>query len=135
MNERVVALAHAAERAAQQKGFLAWDLARLRSPTTVARMARTEWSPAIGLQLGLDSADLTRLELCRSPRRDRGFRSDVQAIADYVGVDPRRLAATVRLADSQGLCPVLQHDARPDNLGRAGVSWTRLAFSTARSGE
>ncbi len=42
---------------------------------------------------------------------------------------------TVRLADSQGLCPVLQHDARPDNLGRAGVSWTRLAFSTARSGE
>ena len=88
-----------------------------------------------GLQLGLDSADLTRLELCRSPRRDRGFRSDVQAIADYVGVDPRRLAATVRLADSQGLCPVLQHDARPDNLGRAGVSWTRLAFSTARSGE
>lgn len=93
MNERVVALAHAAERAAQQKGFLAWDLARLRSLGTLDR-------DELGLQLGLDSADLTRLELCRSPRRDRGFRSEVQAIADYVGVDPRRLAATVRLADS-----------------------------------
>src|SRR4051794_24009373 len=89
------ALARAAERAAQRKDFLGWDLAHLRSFTTTDRHA-------LALQLKLDDANLTRLELCRSPRRDRGFRSDIEVIAEFVGVEARELAATVRLADALG---------------------------------
>jgi hypothetical protein len=89
------ALTRAAERAAQRKDFLGWDLARLRSFEALDRHA-------LALRLELDDANLTRLELCRSPRRDHGFRPDIDAIANYVSVDTRRLAATVRLADALG---------------------------------
>ena len=87
------ALARAAERAAQRKDFLGWDLARLRSFTAVDRHVHAR-------QLELDDAGLTRLELCRSPRRDRRFRSDIEAISGFVHVDARQLAMTVRLADA-----------------------------------
>jgi hypothetical protein len=86
-------LARAAERASEQRGFLGWDLARIRLFMAFDRHE-------LARQLALDDAGLTRLELCRSPRRDRGFRSDVEVIADYVSSDARRLAGMVRLADA-----------------------------------
>ena len=42
-------------------------------------------------RLKLDDAGLTRLELCRSPRRDRSFRADIEVIADYVCADASKL--------------------------------------------
>lgn len=86
-------LARAAERASEQRGFLGWDLARLRSFMALDRHE-------LARQLELDDASLTRLELCRSPRRDRSFRADIEVLADYVSSDARRLAVMVRLADA-----------------------------------
>lgn len=91
MSERI-ALQHAAERAAQMGVFLGWDLARLR---TIEGLDRE----ALAARLELDSDDLTRLELCRSPRRGSDFRADVETISRYVGVEPLRLAGTIRLGD------------------------------------
>lgn len=89
-------LARAAERVSEQRDFLGWDLARLRSFMALDRHE-------LARQLELDDLSLTRLELCRSPRRDRGFRTDIETIADYVSTDARRLAGLVRFADVLGV--------------------------------
>lgn len=91
MSERI-ALELAAERAAQTRAFLGWDLARLRS---IEGLDREE----LAARLELDSEHLTRLELCRSPRRGLEFRSDVETISRYVGVEPVRLARSIRLGE------------------------------------
>jgi hypothetical protein len=91
VSERI-ALEHAAERAAQLKAFLGWDLARLRAIERINR-------EGLAARLQVNGENLTRLELCRSPQRGSGFRADVETIAHYVGIEPLRLAATVRLGD------------------------------------
>jgi hypothetical protein len=91
VSERI-AFEHAAERAAQLKAFLGWDLARFRAIEGINR-------EGLAARLQVDSENLMRLELCRSPQRGSGFRADVETIAQYVGIEPLRLAATIRLGD------------------------------------
>jgi hypothetical protein len=50
--------------------------------------------------LALDDEGLALLSLCRSPRREEGFRDDVQRIADYLSLDELRLASLIRLTDA-----------------------------------
>lgn len=92
MSERV-GLEHAAERAAELKAFLGWDLARLRSMEGLDRDGMAD-------RLQVDSEILTRLELCRSPRRGSSFSADLEMITRYVGMEPARLARTIRLGDA-----------------------------------
>ncbi len=79
----------AAGRAGRRPGFLAYDLARFHD---IAGADPARW-------LGVDQQAVTRLALCRTPRRGHHFSHDVVAIAAHVGTDPTRLASVIRLAD------------------------------------
>jgi len=79
-------LHRAAQRLEKNAGFVAHDL--------------YQWSVLVGRSgratLGLDPVAMTRLALCRTPRRDRGFAEDGQTLAQYVHASPAALAAMFR---------------------------------------
>jgi hypothetical protein len=82
-----------AARAESSRAFLAFDLARMRDAGEAGERLLSDW-------LTLDDERLKLLSLCRSPRRDGGFRDDVRSIADYLSLDALRLASLVRLIDA-----------------------------------
>lgn len=79
-------LLKAAARLAVHPGYVAHDLRR--------------WALAAGsardVTLGLEQEALTRLALCRTPRRGKGFAEDVQALARFVNASAPALAAMFR---------------------------------------
>jgi hypothetical protein len=84
--EDALLLLRAAQRLEKHVGFVAHDLHRWSVPAGHGGQAT----------LGLDPEALTRLALCRTPRRDKGFAEDVQALARYVHASPAALAAMFR---------------------------------------
>jgi hypothetical protein len=89
MSKTDAMLARAAQRLRDLPGYVAYDLRRF------AELTGTD--PAE--QLGVSGAALTRLALCRMPRRDDHLAFDVQRIADACGISPAALANVVRTVD------------------------------------
>lgn len=87
------ALQHTAERAAHEPMFLAYDLNVVAERSGYARQDVADW-------LGVARDRFDRLALCRSPRRDRHFRADLDAIASHAEMDIRPLVQLVRQADA-----------------------------------
>jgi hypothetical protein len=86
-------LSLAAGKAASMKEFVASDLARFHDAGEAGEELLSRW-------LELDDERLALLSLCRTPRRDSGFREDVRQIAEFVSADEVRLASLVRLSDA-----------------------------------
>jgi hypothetical protein len=82
-------IARAAQRLQDIPGYVAYDLRRF---TELTGADPTQ-------QLGMSEAVLSRLSLCRTPRRDHHFASDMQRIADDCGISPAVLANAVRRMD------------------------------------
>lgn len=82
-----------AARAVSSRGFLAFDLARIRDAGEAGEQLLSDW-------LRLDDESMKLLALCRTPRRDGGFRDDVRSIAEYLNMDELRLASLIRLIDA-----------------------------------
>jgi hypothetical protein len=99
-------LAAASSRASKRPGYVAFDLALFED--VVAQ------DPTTFLRVGQRERD--QLALCRCPRRGHHFGHDLMAIAAYVGIDPARLAALMRMVD---ILPLLQH--RVSELNAAGT--------------
>jgi len=105
------ALALVAARAESSPAFIASDLARVRHVGKAGEHLLSDW-------LSLDDERLALLALCRSPRRDEGFRDDVQRIAEYLSLDELRLASLIRLTDALrafSTAPTAAHET-PDAL-------------------
>jgi hypothetical protein len=82
----------AADRAGRRPGFLAYDL---------ARYVRLTGADPTGL-LGVSPEQLSRLALCRTPRRGVHFGQDVLAIAVHLSIIPVALAGMIRQAEALG---------------------------------
>lgn len=91
MNARAFALV--AARAESSPAFMASDLAHVRHIGDAGEHLLSDW-------LGLDDEGLALLALCRSPRRDEGFRDEVRRIAEYLSLDELHLASLIRLTDA-----------------------------------
>ena len=71
---------------------MAWVLARYRE-------AEDADDALIAISLGIDQARIPHLALCSRPR-DELFRSDIETIAEHIGMDPLALAEVVRRVDA-----------------------------------
>jgi hypothetical protein len=89
MSKTDAMLARAAARLRDLPGYVAYDLRRFGELTGA--------DPAE--QLRVSEAALTRLALCRTPRRDHHLAFDVQQIADACGIGAAALANVVRTVD------------------------------------
>lgn len=87
------AIRHAAERVAHEPDFLAHDLRRFAELNGSDR-------DDLAARLHAPEARFDELALCRTPRRDERFRSDVHAIASLVDADKVALAKVVRFVDA-----------------------------------
>jgi hypothetical protein len=81
-----------AARLEDDRSMMAWVLAQYRA-------AEDKDDRLMAQKLGIAEYQLPHIALCKRPR-DELFRSDIDAIAGHIGMDPAPLAEVVRLVDS-----------------------------------
>ena len=101
-------LRHVAERTRNEP----WTLGRLLSRYCTLESS-TEGE--IATELGCTPDTLSWIFLCRTPSQ-KGFRDDVESIAQRFGLEPSRLAALVRRADAVVALAAPYHNAGDGEL-------------------
>jgi hypothetical protein len=107
-------LSHAADRLSQRDHFLAGSLRRLQE------LCSTDWGQ-LAQVFSVDEEKLDLLALCKAPRWDEHFSSDVRAIAEFSSAD------TMPLANGLRLLHII------DTLGQASQSEESRLLAAARA--
>ncbi len=81
-----------AARLEDDPSMMAWVLAQYRE-------AEDMDDRLMALTLGIEEDQLPHLALCKRPREDL-FRTDIESIAEHIGMQPTPLAEVVRLVNS-----------------------------------